>query len=446
MGTHALTRIFEHGAETPLVTLYRQLDGYPDGHGRDLLAFAKGMPITCGIRGDGKGTANGMGCFAAQLIARLKTGVGGHYVTEDDPGWGGYAYDIRPDRPILERGPATLLLRVTHGGRVIYDGPLDAWDGSEPSDEDGGRAVTAQGPTLPYDSYLGGSRIAAVAGLHPYKTALDVWAQLRGVIEDKAGPEAEAGNVLERPILEGLYAPRRGVSLAYPGTLLDADEPFMGATPDAIADGAIDVQCKLVGLRQARRWDSTDLGADGIPPEVYAQVTWEMGVARLSRANVVAQIGTETRVYEVELDVDFLDDLRAIARPFWSDCVKGGALPSAEHGVGRKTVEALYPRVRRGMVAATAHGERLAKRYERLRRAVKTIEERQENVANELRLEIGDAEGIEGPWGRAKWQARAGSVRWKDVAMELGAESRGDIIARHTGQPTRALDVRMKGA
>lgn len=137
MGTRALTRVFEHGADVPLVTLYRQMDGYPDGHGKELLGFAKGMPITNGIRGDGKGTANGMGCFAAQLIAHFKRAAGAHYVTPADPGWDGYAYDIRPDRDTMREAPAALLLRVTYDGRVIYDGPLDAWDGSEPDEDDG---------------------------------------------------------------------------------------------------------------------------------------------------------------------------------------------------------------------------------------------------------------------------------------------------------------------
>lgn len=134
MGTRALTRIFEHGADTPLLTLYRQSDGYPSGHGAELLAFAKGMSITNGISGDGQGTANGMGCFAAQLIARLKDRVGLHYVVPPDPSWKRYAYDIRPDRDPMIGRSATLLLRVTHGDRVIYDGALGAWDGSDPED------------------------------------------------------------------------------------------------------------------------------------------------------------------------------------------------------------------------------------------------------------------------------------------------------------------------
>lgn len=303
------------------------------------------------------------------------------------------------------------------------------------------------GPTLPRGSYLGASSIGAVAGLHPYKTPLDVWAQLRGLVVSTSGPEAEVGTELERPILERLYAPRRGVTLAYPGTVVDAGEPWIGATPDAIADGAIDVQCKVVGLRQTRRWGNVDEGADAIPPEVLAQVTWEMGVTHTERAHVVALIGTDLRVYEVALDVELLDALKEIARPFWRDCVIGGAIPDGPDlsGVGRKTVEALYPRALRGMVESTAHAAKLARRYEQLRRAIDKIEERKEAVANELRLEIGDAEGMQGEWGRARWSERKGSPRWREIAMELGAESRPDLVARHTGKATRTLDVRMKG-
>ncbi len=78
MGTRSLTHIAEKG-ET-ILTLYRQYDGYLQGHGLDLARFLKDISIVNGISGNATKIANGMGCLSAQLIAHLKDGVGNLYV------------------------------------------------------------------------------------------------------------------------------------------------------------------------------------------------------------------------------------------------------------------------------------------------------------------------------------------------------------------------------
>ena len=78
MGTRSLTHIAEEG-ET-ILTLYRQYDGYLEGHGLDLARFLKDISIVNGISSNNTKIANGMGCLSAQLIAHLKDGVGNLYV------------------------------------------------------------------------------------------------------------------------------------------------------------------------------------------------------------------------------------------------------------------------------------------------------------------------------------------------------------------------------
>lgn len=93
MGTRSLTKIY-NGDEV-LTTIYRQSDGYPDGHGLDLANILKGKTIVKGI-GQDQNIFNGMGCLAAQLIKELKNGPGGIYIyspsTEDC--WEDYVYHI----------------------------------------------------------------------------------------------------------------------------------------------------------------------------------------------------------------------------------------------------------------------------------------------------------------------------------------------------------------
>lgn len=97
MGTRSVTRIHDGDKNSPvLVAIYQQFDGYFEGVGQDLVDFTKGITLVNGLgAGQPARVANGMGCFAAQLITHLKSrsGAGGVYITspEDEQE---YNYDI----------------------------------------------------------------------------------------------------------------------------------------------------------------------------------------------------------------------------------------------------------------------------------------------------------------------------------------------------------------
>ena len=80
MGTRSTTTIYE--GDKPLLTFYRQMDGYPSGHGQELVDFLKGIEIVNGIQMGGEPPklqqANGAGCLAAQILTHFKTSVINH--------------------------------------------------------------------------------------------------------------------------------------------------------------------------------------------------------------------------------------------------------------------------------------------------------------------------------------------------------------------------------
>jgi hypothetical protein len=97
MGTRSLTFVYDD-SNTPIINLYRQFDGYREGHGQELADFLGSFDeITNGISfGEERKTANGMGCLAAQLVAHFKVGVGGFYLypTKQNALWQDYEYHI----------------------------------------------------------------------------------------------------------------------------------------------------------------------------------------------------------------------------------------------------------------------------------------------------------------------------------------------------------------
>jgi len=110
MGTRCITRVYEKWDKDVLprllCTMYRQMDGYPDGHGIELKEFLDGYKLVNGISGDAaeyKKIANGAGCLAAQLVAHFKQlyPLGMIYLAEkhDNEDWANlkyldYVYDV----------------------------------------------------------------------------------------------------------------------------------------------------------------------------------------------------------------------------------------------------------------------------------------------------------------------------------------------------------------
>lgn len=103
MGTRSLTYVFED--KEPIVCMYRQFDGYPSGHGTELAEFLNVGTVVNGLGADSKNVFNGMGCLAAQLVAKFKDGPGGFYLHapvlgRDD--WQEYEYHVYVDRVVVK--------------------------------------------------------------------------------------------------------------------------------------------------------------------------------------------------------------------------------------------------------------------------------------------------------------------------------------------------------
>ena len=83
MGTRGLTYVYEtwDNEHTPVVCIYRQYDGYLEGHGVELAEFLNRGRLVNGLGGKDNGTVfNGMGCLAAQMVSHFKKEAGQFYL------------------------------------------------------------------------------------------------------------------------------------------------------------------------------------------------------------------------------------------------------------------------------------------------------------------------------------------------------------------------------
>ncbi len=104
MGTRSLTFVYEDNKK--VMCMYRQFDGYPEGHGTELAQFLSSFDaVVNGLRlGETRKVANGMGCLAAQLVANFKVEAGNFYLYPTNTNDAGqeYEYHVYNDRVVVK--------------------------------------------------------------------------------------------------------------------------------------------------------------------------------------------------------------------------------------------------------------------------------------------------------------------------------------------------------
>jgi len=123
MGTRSLTIVHDESGDK-IITMYRQMDGYPSGHGLELAKFLDGLIVINGISDYSLKSANGMGCLAAQTVAHFKDGIGNIYLyaneNNQDYYWQEYEYHLYST---IENGPVRVV--VFEGDNIIFQGECD---------------------------------------------------------------------------------------------------------------------------------------------------------------------------------------------------------------------------------------------------------------------------------------------------------------------------------
>lgn len=264
--------------------------------------------------------------------------------------------------------------------------------------------------TVPRSTFIGGSDIAAVCGLHPSKSALDVWGAKVHGYDPIVGPEAEVGLIYEAGTIE-LYRRRMNVAeeLRMSGTLVDPASPWAGATPDRLrimdGDVCVNVQAKLVGEHMTNRWGKPEDGVQSIPIDIFAQVTWEARAIeaatgmRVDLSHIPANLGgTNLVVYSAPYDREFSDLLFNTAREWWQRFVVGRVMPEITEEnaeAARALIAHMHPRETLPMVPCSGEHAALAVAYDRAREVAKVADKRKDEAAAKLTALIGDAIGFE---------------------------------------------------
>lgn len=239
-------------------------------------------------------------------------------------------------------------------------------------------------------SGIGGSDVAAILGLSRWRTPLDVYLDKRGELPEQ--PDSEPmlwGRLLEPLILEE-FARRHGVVVEkIAQSLRDINRPWMLASLDGWAP-ELNAVVEAKTARTADGWGEP--GTDEIPAYYQTQVAHYMAVTGAQLAFVPVLIGaSDFRVYQVERDERFLNDLAEAERAFWHDHVLPGVPPEP---INAADAARLWARDNGETLEVAPEIADDVEELAALKAQAKDIEERATSIEDRLKVAFRDAAAI----------------------------------------------------
>jgi predicted phage-related endonuclease len=247
-------------------------------------------------------------------------------------------------------------------------------------------------------SYIGGGDIAALIGVSPWRTPLDVYLSKTGqAVPWKPDPAREKrlrrGQRMEPYIVDmlvedyGITIDARGhryVDPKYPFIATEIDFEWHDADDPRIRNGEIKTTAIMPG--QHNPWGEE--GTDEIPIYYAAQSMLGLGVTGRDVCQYGVLFGMDNLVlYALERDDETIAQLRETARAFWMDHVIP-RIPPAPKTLG--DLAKLWPVERRGKIEATPEIEAALAEHRALGTTVRVAEEGREDFEFKIKEFCGD--------------------------------------------------------
>jgi|SRR5262245_245185 len=272
------------------------------------------------------------------------------------------------------------------------------------------------------------STIGALFGVHPYTTALKLYVEKRGVEFPETDNEVmRRGRWLEPAVIEAVRERRPEWTLEKSNVYLRDPEKRLGATPDYSIH---DVRGR--GILQAKSCAPFIFERDWSPEEpprwIVLQTLLEMLLDDAAFGVIACLIddpfAMDLHLYDVPRNPQDEAAIIEAARKFWLD-VEAGREPEADYAKDSDAIRALTAQVTQGKTldASTLnHLPMLFAEHAYLMAQVKRCEARDEEIKNQVRLAMGDAEkiiGIEGWHVTNKMVERAGYTVQPKASRQL---------------------------
>jgi putative phage-type endonuclease len=298
---------------------------------------------------------------------------------------------------------------------------------------------------------IGGTDMAAILGLSPWKRPIDVYA---AKVDPESVPEIDNemlwwGRNLE-PIVRRRYAERFGVTVAEPNhlapfftscrswgedsTIITGKESWMLAAPDGwIPSVRSGLEVKCSG-RKSSEWG--DEGSEDVPAHYAVQAAWYAAVCDAAGWNfAVLFSGNTLQQYRITRDLELERDMITAARSFWHDNIQKRVEPAIDESESYGKYLARKFSLNTGAVISNPSPEILdwAAKMKLADNAEKEFAEIKREANNHLRALVGNAQKAMTPLGSIGWvrPEMKDVTDWAEVGKQLGVYS-PEVVAKFT--------------
>ena len=279
---------------------------------------------------------------------------------------------------------------------------------------------------------IGGSDVAAVLDVSPYRTPYQVWLDKTGQAPEREETEIlHFGQVLEQVIADE-YVRRNGAKVQRRNAMYQhKDHPELVANIDRYIVGGKILECKTCNAFAA---DKFGKDGDSVPDEYLLQVQHYMHITGIHEAVLAVLIGgNQYRQFELLYDWSLAEFAAAKCVEFWQKYVLTNTPPPAtEHD----DLAEYYTAKPGASINASPEMVDLIAEAKAKKAEVKALEKELDSICFEIKNFAGNNEIITMPGGKplATWKQQADkveeTVNWQAIAEEMNIPA--EIITKHT--------------
>ena len=285
-------------------------------------------------------------------------------------------------------------------------------------------------------SGIGGSDVAAILGLSPWRTEVDVWLDKTGKANDEPPSEAmRIGTELEEYVARR-YCEQTGREVRNHNKMIHVGCRLGNIDRLVVPEGA-----KIAALKGEIRTDtllecktsSTDW-PDGVPLYYQAQVQHYMGlVPCIEHADVAVLhlVHKAFAVHRIERDKDAIDEMSKICEEWWAKHIVNGEKPSPRSELDCKK---LWFRSSAKSVVADDKVEEEVMKLKDVSSRIDDLEKMKKALRDSICSSMGDADELVDQSGNrlVSWKSNKDStvVDWKSIANEMNPSE--ELIGKYT--------------
>jgi putative phage-type endonuclease len=286
---------------------------------------------------------------------------------------------------------------------------------------------------------LGGSDMAAVLGLSPWRSPIDVWLdKTSDTVEEKESEPMYWGNVLEEVVAQE-FAKRSGYKVRNNNFTLQSEPyPYLLANIDREIVGLdAGLECKTANAFKANEWDG-----DNVPDAYYIQCQHYMAVTGKASWWIAALIGGNTFVYkEIKRNDEVIQAIIDTGAAFW-ELVESNTMPAPDDTKQcENALKKLYQKSNGQSVELPANYGNMIIDYLEIKNQLSELETKKRGIENVMKDFLKDNE-------RATYGEHF--VSWKSTKPRETFDAKAfkdDYPELHkkyikVGEPSRRMDIK----